>query len=251
MLDTRIIFEKIRNIEDTRTRLKVSEIGKVRYNGYVQSILTIEPCEKAGENVLITAGIHGDEPAGFLAAIELLDMLTCKRVRRGVTVIPCINPWGSDHRSRANGVHRDVNRDFNNLKTQEASVIARYLSGREFDLVLDLHEDPRDSQGYYLYCLSKSKTVLEKAERVIQRIRHLGFPVESKMKIFPFQTKNGITPIPYWASYVTKVVHRLAFCHYCRTMGISNNIVVTETPTSIPLKARVELQLLSIQTLAG
>jgi len=190
-----------------------------------------------------------NEPGGILATIDLLKTLTCKPVNKGYTIIPYVNPWGYDNRSRLNRMNCDVNRDFRDPGTQEALVIARYLSGKRFDLVLDLHEDPYDSKGYYLYCLSSGRAIFEKAEKVIHQILNLGFPIENKMKIFPFRTRSGIITIPYWASYITKIVNRLAFCNYSRTMGISRNIVVTETPTFIPLEERVELQLLSIETL--
>ena len=250
MLDTKTILERIKSIKDIHKCFNISKVGEINYDDYSCPILAIDPCEKANRSVLVTAGIHGNEPAGILAATELLKILVSEPTSTGYTVIPCINPWGSDHDSRANGIDRDINRDFRNPRTQEASAIVRYLSGRAFDLVLDLHEDPCHSRGYYLYCLSNSHTVFQKAAKAVHRIRDLGCPLESRIKIWPFSTRNGIVRIPYWASHITKLVDCMAFCNYCRTEGISENVVVTETPTFVPLEERVALQLLSIETLA-
>lgn len=249
MLDSKAVLEKIRGIENVYNCFKISEIGEIRYDDYAQPILAVEPREDAGEKVLITAGIHGDEPAGVLAVIEFLELFTSRAVDRGYTIIPCVNLWGCDNHSRLNRIGRDVNRDFRYLETQEASLIAQYLSGKAFDLVLDLHEDPYGSKGYYLYCLSNSRAIHDQAEKVIQQVRRLGLPVENRMKVFPFRTRAGIIAVPYWASYLTEIVNRLAFCNWCRTAGVSRNVVVTETPTSIPLEERVAMQLLSLETL--
>jgi hypothetical protein len=250
MLDTKTIIDKIENIANIHKHFKLSEIGEIRYQDYSQSILAIESYKKVDANTLIVAGIHGDEPAGVLATMKVLETLTSRPMSKGHTIIPCVNPWGRDHHSRVNGAGRDINRDFWNPKTQEAAAVIRYLSGKEFDLVLDLHEDPESRRGAYLYCLAQSAIMVEKAENAIHQMHSFGLPIERRLKTLPFQKRSGLVHIPYWASTITKLVRVLSFCNYCRIMGISENIVVTETPTCISLDRRVELQLLSIQTLS-
>lgn len=73
--------------------------------GYKHRIIATQPydrrilCVEAGGNstslppILVTAGVHADEPAGILAAFRLIEQL---RTRRRVFVVPCRDPLGFD-----------------------------------------------------------------------------------------------------------------------------------------------------------
>jgi hypothetical protein len=100
--------------------------------------------------VYLSAGIHGDEPAGCEALLHWIE--TCPRQLRQVrlTIFPCLNPWGLINNTRANRERLDLNRSFH-LKTHPLIQPWRqYIGARQFDLSLCLHED-YDAQGLYLY----------------------------------------------------------------------------------------------------
>ena len=72
--------------------------------------------------ILITGGIHGDEPAGVEIALRLAEHLaavygedptvTSLLDRVEIHILPVINPWGYEHRTRKSGSGIDINRDF-------------------------------------------------------------------------------------------------------------------------------------------
>lgn len=103
----------------------------------------------------LSAGIHGDEPAGPLALIGLLeggfDFLGME-----VVVFPALAPDALGTGSRTNRGGVDLNRDYRNPKTDEvrAHVGALSLAG-EFDLALCLHED-WEALGAYIYEIDRA-----------------------------------------------------------------------------------------------
>jgi len=102
------------------------------------------------KRVHISAGTHGDEPAGPLAALKLLQE---NRWPDNVEVflLPCLNPLGFTLNQRTNAEGIDVNRDYRDPKSAEARTHIAWLQRQpQFDLYLCLHED-WESNGFYLY----------------------------------------------------------------------------------------------------
>lgn len=98
----------------------------------------------------LSAGIHGDEPAGPLAILEL--------IRSGVlpdtvdvTICPVLNPRGLRANDRHNTEGIDLNRDYNHLRAPETRAHVAWLANQgPFDVTVLLHED-WESSGFYLY----------------------------------------------------------------------------------------------------
>ena len=69
---------------------------------------------KGRRTVLIVGGLHGDEPAGVIAALKLADELKRheKKLRCRAIVVPCINPDGLVAQTRVNAGKVDLNRNF-------------------------------------------------------------------------------------------------------------------------------------------
>ncbi len=103
--------------------------------------------------IYLSTGIHGDEPAGPLAALRLLqenrwpefvDLWFC----------PCLNPTGFTLNRRENAGGVDLNRDYRNPQTGEISAHIRWLEQQPiFNFSLCLHED-WESHGFYVYELN-------------------------------------------------------------------------------------------------
>jgi murein peptide amidase A len=103
--------------------------------------------------IYVSAGIHGDEPAGPLTLLALLER---GRFDAHATwhLCPMLNPVGFDRRTRENAEGLDLNRDYKSLKSAEIQAHARWLKRQpNFDLVLCVHED-WEARGYYLYELN-------------------------------------------------------------------------------------------------
>ncbi|TVR49903.1 MAG: succinylglutamate desuccinylase [Puniceicoccaceae bacterium] len=106
--------------------------------------------------IYLSAGIHGDEPAGPPAVGELMEALEHPYPVDWV-VCPLLNPAGWEKGSRENGYGADLNRDYR-LATQPETAAHRAFIRREgpWDLYLSLHED-WESSGFYLYELNNSR----------------------------------------------------------------------------------------------
>lgn len=105
------------------------------------------------QRIYISTGIHGDEPAGPLAALRLLRENQWP-ARTEIILLPCLNPIGFVNNTRENGQRIDLNRDY--LQPQSAEVCAHiaWLERQTaFDLCLCLHED-WESHGFYVYELN-------------------------------------------------------------------------------------------------
>ncbi|MCG9127880.1 succinylglutamate desuccinylase/aspartoacylase family protein [Candidatus Poribacteria bacterium] len=125
--------------------------------------------------IYISAGIHGDEPAGVECAIRLIEQLSDKKRykywdslldRFNWMISPCDNPYGYERNIRENADGLDLNRMFETPQhTKETEFIADSLNhisipkhiSREkgskrlaITVALDLHED-MDSDGFYLW----------------------------------------------------------------------------------------------------
>ena len=100
--------------------------------------------------VYISAGIHGDEPAGPLAALQLLQE-DCWPGDAALWMCPCLNPTGFPLNRRENAQGIDLNRDYRHLETAEVRAHIDWLQRQpSFDLTLCLHED-WESHGFYIY----------------------------------------------------------------------------------------------------
>ncbi len=100
--------------------------------------------------VALSAGVHGDEPAGPWALFSIVrDGLLDGRY--SYRIWPCTNPSGYALGTRENADGDDINRSFDGGgKTPEARAIVTANRDRRFELVLDLHED-FEAGGFYCY----------------------------------------------------------------------------------------------------
>lgn len=114
-------------------------------------IFVLEPKEiKEGqENILITAGVHGSEPAGVFALEEILQELPY--AKKNIWIIPCVNKYGFIFNDRADKDGEDLNRHFN-IKTDNKTVkpLVNYLKNinKRFQVTLDLHETTNEDVRY-------------------------------------------------------------------------------------------------------
>ena len=100
--------------------------------------------------IYISAGIHGDEPAGTEALITWAEKNTRLLKSRPFLLVPCINPWGLVNNSRTDSQRRDLNRTFQDDSVMEIAALKRVMGQRRYSLALTLHED-YDAVGIYLY----------------------------------------------------------------------------------------------------
>lgn len=97
------------------------------------------------KRVLITAGVHGSEPAGTMSAVELLELVAKNPARfpgYEFTVVPLVNPEGFRDGTRHNeNDGRDLNREaeHDHDVPKEMALVMPVLDEGPWALALDLH----------------------------------------------------------------------------------------------------------------
>ncbi len=103
--------------------------------------------------IYLSTGIHGDEPAGPLAALRLLEANRWPE-HLDVWLCPCLNPTGFALNRRENHQGLDLNRDYRHFRSAEIQAHVKWLERQpDFALTLCLHED-WESHGFYVYELN-------------------------------------------------------------------------------------------------
>src|SRR6476646_316333 len=100
----------------------------------------------------IFAAMHGDEPAGALAASKfLLDLVNAPDVAESflLQVYPICNPTGFEDNTRCSRRGRDLNREFWRASVEpEIEILERELRTSHFNGIIQLHADDT-SDGLY------------------------------------------------------------------------------------------------------
>lgn len=141
-----------------------------------------------GAPAYLSAGIHGDEPAGPLAALALL--------RAGFfdhgaawTICPALNPSGLAATTRENADGVDLNRDYLRRESVEISAHAAWFESRACPKVFfSLHED-WESTGFYFYEINQGEDRPDRAEAIIDAVRPW-FPPEPEALIDDHETRG-------------------------------------------------------------
>jgi predicted deacylase len=104
-------------------------------------------------SIYLSTGSHGDEPAGPLALLRLLEEDRWP-ADASFWVCPCLNPTGFALNQRENEQGIDLNRDYRHLRSAEVCAHVAWLEKQpRFDLAICLHED-WEAAGFYLYELN-------------------------------------------------------------------------------------------------
>lgn len=127
--------------------VRVREVACV---GAPRTLLCVEHGDHNLPAVHLSAGVHGDEPAGPHALLELVehDLLD---PRFSYRLWPCTNPTGYDACTRESIDAVDINRTFGRGgSSPESKAIITANRDLKFELAIDLHEDD-EATGFYCY----------------------------------------------------------------------------------------------------
>jgi protein MpaA len=222
----------------------VQGIGRLNFEGREYELLKIVSRPALSPYavqvpICLVAGVHGDEPDGILAALEL-----ARRFARSpqlvsnysLTIYPCVNPVGYERMTRENGAGRDLNREFfRNSMEEEVMVMERELRAHEFIGFVSGHSD-YESFGMYAYAtgaiLSErlAKPALFQASSVI--------PINTDAVIDGHPAQNGIINQKFPGSLGPL------------SKGATEPFDITvETPNLFALSKRVEAQAIAFETI--
>ena len=190
------------------------------------------PLSSSAGCVYISAGIHGDEPAGPLAALRLLkENKWPEQVE--IVFCPCLNPGGFAGNTRTNGQGIDLNRDYLHFQSREIRAHVTWLEKLpRFDLSLCLHED-WESHGFYVYELNPdAKPTL--AEAIVAGVEKV-CPIDVSDIIEGRPAKDGIIrpnldpqTRPQWPEAFWLITHKTRLSY------------TLEAPSDFPLSTRVD-----------
>ena len=189
-------------------------------------------------HILITGGMHGDEPAGVEAVLQFLERNNATLLKKfSFLVIPCINPYGYVHNTRETLGDIDINRAFETGDIAEVAIIKKALGQTQFAIAIDFHED-YDATGFYLYEGKRDE-------------KYIGPDLATAAKaIGPMDPDDPGEDAPDLTEGVYKVATSWG------TQGLtpyllhfhSEHVIISETPTVWQLERRAALHLTILDT---
>ena len=124
--------------------------------------------EDSERTVYLSSGMHGDEPAGPAALLDLvLEGLLAESC--SWYICPVLNPTGLASGTRENSVGVDLNRDYLQKKTKEITEHSEWLTGQRIDFAVSLHED-WESTGFYFYEINQIEDRPQRYQRMVDAL---------------------------------------------------------------------------------
>jgi hypothetical protein len=187
------------------------------------------------KNILITGGIHGDEPAGPASVLRFLErdnthLLQCFKF----LILPCINPYGYVHNTRKNKRDLDLNRLFEETGIAEVDIVKETIEGQRFHFCIDFHED-WEAEGVYLYEAQRNERwigpeitrQIEKIGRIDGEVGESDLPIaDGVFQVDPAWGDAGLAPYLFHFS--------------------ADHVMICETPTSWHLDQRTAAHLAAL-----
>jgi len=187
----------------------------------------------------IFAAIHGDEPAGALAAARFLQQLVQEpQVAENfeVRVYPVCNPTGFEDNTRYSRRGRDLNREFWRASVEaEVEILEHELRTRHFSGIIQLHADDT-SEGIYGFV--RGHTLTENLLRPALRAAGEILPRNVNATIDGFAARDGII-----------------YDHYDGVLAAPRNIepipfeIILETPHHALMDKQVEALVTALRTI--
>lgn len=226
------------NPEAELTEMDILPVGNREY-----PLIKIVIGQGNPRRILISGGIHGDEPAGVETLCAFLENKLYKDFLDDweFTILPCINPSGFEAGTRNNQDDIDLNRMFKEATVPREVDFVKTVLDQPYDLDLELHEDI-DSPGYYLYQKDQA-TELSSLGRVILDRVELIHPLNLAEVIEEMPADRGLLgrlsepdEMEWWP---------MALYAYSQGCG---HVFTLETSPALPMEVRVKAHLLAIQT---
>ena len=227
----------------------LTEVGRTTYREFEVPIwrLAYRPFQPALKQVLILAGIHGNETSGVSYVVQLIQNLAKPpeaSTAYDMDVIPIVNPWGYVHNLPFNRNGVDIGRDFTDFDSHEARVVRRFLREKRYDLVIDLREDP-EATGFCIWQYGLDDAGA--SGRAVSRLQAAGYPIAHDTSLMFLKPRNGIVEAPLWGVTFLRLSRQLTIAGYIRR-HVSNAVFTVVTPMVLPLEDRIVMQRIAVET---
>jgi hypothetical protein len=206
--------------------------------------------------IILSAGIHGEEPAGVYALLEFMNQGIVKYLAHfSFLIMPCLNPHGFTRGVRFGSGVPDLNRSFDNGAGPPEVAAVKDLLRRfpgPYRLAIDLHETdtymPRGKDlsvenipaGFYMYETTRTgRPVLGPV--ILKGIRNSGYPISRRRSAYGAECRNGLISSipPENPDYPALPEFNGTLDWYLLKNGYTDHFIATETPTAWPLKRRI------------
>ena len=248
--DISLVEDRIAHAVAISEQLSLTTIGEVLYGEYKAPVwaLSFTPLEEPKYEVLLTGGVHGNEPVSVETVVQMVETLAenpQKYENIYFDIVPIVNPWGWSHDIRFNRDGRDVNRDFASFGSQEAMIIREFTAGKDYDLIVDHHQCVRGT-GFYMYQLANPSQLVSR--KVIKAVRDQGYPVEQRVRVIILKTEDGLIDAPMWTLRFVRLVNRLSMTNYFR---LNNNdlVYLIETPAGLSRESQLTMHKIAVDVL--
>ena len=128
---------------------------------------------------------------------------------------------------------------------QFVQLVRGLVEGREYDLVIDHHEDP-GAAGFYLYQYARRDASATRG--AIDAARALGYPIEQDVRMVILRTRDGLIQAPRWGLWYMRLSRQLTITNYLRLEN-SRLVYTVETPVHLPWADRLALHRLAFEHL--
>ncbi len=223
--------------------------------------------QKSSPLIYISAGIHGDEPAGVECALRFVELLADDKRHNffpfplneyNWLISPCDNPYGYERDIRENAAGLDLNRMFETpIQCPETAFIAESLQRTQcsppqnthsnhttkkrarIELALDLHEDS-DSNGFYLW-ERRTSQCFPIGNAIVNNVAGL-CAINREPQIENHHNENGVVTL------LDKVTTKGWTRGRYLAEQVNTRCLILETPTQLDWETRIAVHLMAVQT---
>ncbi|WP_419656687.1 putative fusion protein (N:peptidase-C:desuccinylase) [Desulfosarcina variabilis str. Montpellier] len=206
--------------------------------------------------IILSAGIHGEEPAGVYALLEFMNQGINRYLGHfSFLILPCLNPYGFTRGVRYGSDAADLNRSFGGGADLPEVAAVKDLLDRfpgPYHLAIDLHETdtymPRSEafsvedipDGFYLYETTPSgQPVLGPV--ILKALSTAGYRITRRRSVYGAECQNGLitSTSPDAPDYPTLPEFNSTIDWYMFKKHYTHHSITTETPTAWPLRRRI------------
>ncbi len=234
------IVDRLKAAMDSESELTVVDtliIGNRKY-----PLIKVVLGKGNSRRILISGGIHGDEPAGVETICTFLENKLYRDFLKDweFTLLPCINPSGFEAGTRNNLNDVDLNRKFKEKTVPQEVSFARNIVNRPYDLDLELHEDT-DSPGYYIYQKDLAEELSPLGRAILDRVE----------SVHPLNLAEEIEEIPAARGLLSRLsgpeeMEWWPMALYANVQGC-RHVFTLESSPSLPMDVRVKAHLTAIK----
>lgn len=217
----------------------LSVLDELRRSGYALPFCMLRSGPATGPQLCVSAGLHGDEPAGVEALLAFFERPMLPDV--GITAFPCANPTGFIAGTRTNDLGIDLNRTFGQERgPQETELVRWALEAQRFACGIDLHED-HEANGFYLY--EHVRRVPDVCAQVVAAVRAIGLPISDAPSVEDRALVGGcVAPAEERLSPLVGFFSIFLFDRH------SDHTLVPESTPTLPMPARVAMHHAALDT---